>query len=140
ASIDANISEIIFSVDGATAETYEAIRRGGKWDRLVKNLDLVTAMKREANHKKPAVRINFTCMQTNIHELPSMVDFAADHGAESLHVRHLVAYGDEDSSYREEMAYRELFNSKADVARKSAASRGVDLFLPDLISERNLSP
>src|SRR5436853_7766998 len=28
--INANISEIIFSIDGATAETYEAIRRGGR--------------------------------------------------------------------------------------------------------------
>jgi MoaA/NifB/PqqE/SkfB family radical SAM enzyme len=87
------------------------------------------------------VRINFTCMQTNIHELPAMVDFTADHGAESLHVRHLVAYGDADSSYREEMAYREFFNAQADQARASAASRGIDLFLPDLIPPaRRLRP
>ncbi len=33
AAIDANISEVIFSIDGATAETYEHIRRGGKWRR-----------------------------------------------------------------------------------------------------------
>jgi len=76
ASIRSAISEIIFSIDGATAETYEAIRRGGKWDRLVKNLDLVAMMKREAKTRKPAVRMNFTCMQTNIEELPAMVDFA----------------------------------------------------------------
>jgi len=88
ASIRSELSEIIFSIDGATAETYEAIRRGGKWDRLVKNLDLVATMKRDAKTRKPAVRMNFTCMQTNIEELPAMVDFAADHGAESLHVRH----------------------------------------------------
>jgi MoaA/NifB/PqqE/SkfB family radical SAM enzyme len=139
ACIDASISEVIFSIDGATAETYEAIRRGGKWDRLGKNLETLASIKRQTNKRNPAVRMNFTCMQTNIQELPAMVDFAADHGAESLHVRHLVAYGDGESSYREEMAYRDLFNSKADLARKSAASRGIDLFLPDLISERNLS-
>jgi MoaA/NifB/PqqE/SkfB family radical SAM enzyme len=139
ACIDANISEIIFSIDGATAETYEAIRRGGKWDRLGKNLELLATIKRQKNSRNPAVRINFTCMQTNIEELPAMVDFTADHGAESLHVRHLVAYGDADSSYREEMAYRELFNAKADEARKSATSRGIDLFLPDLIPEASQS-
>src|SRR3954452_9773626 len=48
ASIRSGISEIIFSIDGATAETYEAIRRGGKWDRLVKNLALVAMMKKDA--------------------------------------------------------------------------------------------
>ena len=140
ASIDANISEIIFSVDGATAETYEAIRRGGKWDRLVKNLDLLAGMKREANTKKPAVRINFTCMQSNIHELPAMVDFAADRGGESLHVRHLLAYGDTPDSYKEEVAYRALFNAKADQTRREAAKRGIDLFMPDPIPEGSLSP
>src|SRR5260221_6319124 len=93
ACIEANISEIIFSIDGATAETYEAIRRGGKWDRLGKNLELLASIKRQRNNRNPAVRINFTCMQTNIQELPAMVDFAADHGAESLPLRHLTAYG-----------------------------------------------
>jgi MoaA/NifB/PqqE/SkfB family radical SAM enzyme len=140
ACMDANISEIIFSIDGATAETYEAIRRGGKWDRLGKNLELLASMKRDAKKRKPAVRMNFTCMQTNIHELPEMVDFAVDHGAESLHVRHLVAYGDTPDSYREEMAYRELFNEKAGQARRTAAARQIELFLPDPIPEVNATP
>lgn len=139
ACIDAKISEIIFSIDGATAETYEEIRRGGKWDRLGKNLELLASMKRQAGKRKPAVRMNFTCMQTNIHELPAMVEFAADHGAESLHVRHLVAYGDTTGAYREELAYRDLFNDKAEQARRSAAGRRIDLFLPDPIPEKNSS-
>jgi MoaA/NifB/PqqE/SkfB family radical SAM enzyme len=131
ACLDADISEIIFSIDGATAETYEEIRRGGKWDRLGKNLDLLASMKREANKTKPAVRMNFTCMQTNINELPAMVDFAADRNATSLHVRHLLSY--DDGSYREEAAYRALFNARADEARRKAAIRRIQLFLPDLI-------
>src|SRR5690348_10941014 len=48
ACMDVGISEIIFSIDGATAETYESIRRGGKWDRLGNNLQLLASMKREA--------------------------------------------------------------------------------------------
>jgi MoaA/NifB/PqqE/SkfB family radical SAM enzyme len=135
ACIDAGISEIIFSIDGATAATYEAIRRGGKWDRLVKSLELVAAVKRKANKQRPAVRMNFTCMQTNIDELPAMVDFAAEQCAESLHVRHLLAYNDSNDSYREEIAYRELFNVRADDARSRAAQRGIDLFLPDPIPQ-----
>jgi MoaA/NifB/PqqE/SkfB family radical SAM enzyme len=131
ACIDATISEIIFSIDGATAATYEEIRRGGKWDRLGKNLDLLASMKREANKTNPAVRINFTCMHTNINELPAMVDFAAERNAASLHVRHLVSY--DDSSYREELAYRDLFNARAEEARRKAATQRIQLFLPDPI-------
>jgi MoaA/NifB/PqqE/SkfB family radical SAM enzyme len=79
--------------------------------------------------------MNFTCMQTNIDELPAMVDFAAEQCAESLHVRHLLAYNDSNDSYREEIAYRELFNARADEARSRAAQRGIDLFLPDPIPQ-----
>jgi len=136
ASIEAGLSEIIFSIDGATAATYEAIRRGGKWERLLANLELLVAMKRRAGTRTPALRINFTCMDSNIRELPAMAAFAAERGAQSLHVRHLVAYGDETGSYKDEVAYRHLFNDMAAEARKVAAARGLALFLPDPVPER----
>jgi MoaA/NifB/PqqE/SkfB family radical SAM enzyme len=131
ACMEAKISEIIFSIDGATAETYEYIRRGGKWDRLVAKLDLLASMKQRASARYPMARINFTCMRRNIHELPAMVHFAADHGILSLHVRHLLAYDDPENSCRDEMTYLKNFNSIAAETRKEAASRGVELSLPD---------
>ncbi len=139
ACLDTGLSEIIFSIDGATAATYEEIRRGGKWERLLANLDLLVAMKRQAGAKHPALRINFTCMDSNIRELPAMAEFAAAHGAQSLHVRHLVAYGDADSSYKDELAYCDLFNDMAAAARQVAAARNLALFLPDPIPERSAS-
>lgn len=140
ACLDARISEIIFSIDGATPETYEAIRRGGKWDRLCGNLQLLVSMKKKLEARKPAVRMNFTCMHSNIHELPAMVEFAATHGAESLHVRHLVAFGHTPEAYREEIVYRDLFNARAEEAKRAAARRGIDLFLPDRVPEGKLLP
>jgi MoaA/NifB/PqqE/SkfB family radical SAM enzyme len=139
ACIDTRLSEIIFSIDGATAATYEEIRRGGKWERLLANLDLLVAMKRQAGSKHPALRINFTCMDSNIRELPAMAAFAAERGAQSLHVRHLVAYGDDDSSYKGELAYCDLFNGMAAEARQVAEGHNLDLFLPDPIPERSAS-
>jgi MoaA/NifB/PqqE/SkfB family radical SAM enzyme len=133
--VDAGISEVIFSIDGATTETYEAIRRGGKWDRLCANLDLLASVKRRSGNTVPAVRINFTCMKTNIDEMPLMVTFAAKHGAESLHVRHLVSFGDADDGYRDEVTYRNVFNDKATETRDLATKHGIDLFLPDWIPE-----
>jgi len=134
ACIDAKISEIIFSVDGATAETYEYIRVGGKWGRLLEKLDLLASMKAKANAKNPVTRINFTCMLSNIHELPAMVHFAADHDVRSLHVRHLLPYADDANSCKEQMTYLRVFNSVAGEAKHEASLRGVDLFLPDPVA------
>jgi MoaA/NifB/PqqE/SkfB family radical SAM enzyme len=136
ACIEAKISEIIFSVDGATAETYEYIRAGGKWGRLLEKLDLLATMKAKANAKNPVTRINFTCMLSNIHELPAMVHFAADHDVRSLHVRHLLPYADDANSCREQMTYLRVFNSVAGEAKHEAGLRGVDLFLPDPVAPR----
>jgi MoaA/NifB/PqqE/SkfB family radical SAM enzyme len=137
ACIDSGLSEIIFSIDGATAETYEEIRRGGKWGRLIEKLDLLASMKQRARAEKPVTRINFTCMLSNIHELPAMVRLASDHAVSSLHVRHLLAYTDEQNSYREQMTYLKVFNSVAEEAKSEASARGIDLFLPDPVSSRH---
>jgi MoaA/NifB/PqqE/SkfB family radical SAM enzyme len=137
ACIESRLSEVIFSIDGATAPTYEAIRRGGKWDRLLEKLQLLAEMKRQASTRYPQTRINFTCMLSNIRELPDMVHFAADHEARSLDVRHLLAYADEENSCEEERTYLEIFNSVAREARQEAALRGIDLLLPDPVPERS---
>jgi len=139
ACIDAKISEIIFSVDGATAETYEEIRRGGKWGRLVEKLGLLASMKKRARAEKPVTRINFTCMQSNSREMPMMVRFAAEHGVSSLHVRHLLTYADEANSCGEEMMYRRMFNDVAEEAKQQAKALGIDLFLPDAVASRSQS-
>jgi MoaA/NifB/PqqE/SkfB family radical SAM enzyme len=136
ASINAKLSEIIFSVDGACAETYEHIRRGGKWGRLLEKMDMLADMRRQANTQYPKTRVNFTCMERNIRELPAMVQFAAEHGGSSLHVRHLLSYTDEANTCKEEMAYVRSFNAAAQEARKEATSRGIDIFLPDPVPER----
>jgi MoaA/NifB/PqqE/SkfB family radical SAM enzyme len=136
ACIDTGTSEIIFSIDGATAQTYEEIRRGGKWGRLIEKLDLLASMKRRAGADKPVTRINFTCMLSNIHELPAMVRLASDHAVSSLHVRHLLAYTDEQNSYREQMTYLRVFNQAAEEAKNEARARNIDLFLPDPVASR----
>jgi MoaA/NifB/PqqE/SkfB family radical SAM enzyme len=134
ASVAAGLSEIIFSIDGATAATYEYIRRGARWDKLLAGLESVRSAKAAAGSRLPAVRINFTCMERNIAELPAMVGFAESVGASGVHVRHLFAFSAEASGmdYRQQVAYMGQFRRLAREARDEAAQRGVSLFLPSI--------
>jgi|TARA_Y100000310_G_scaffold344458_1_gene457328 radical SAM protein with 4Fe4S-binding SPASM domain len=66
--IDAGLDRIIFSVDGATTETYEKIRRGGKYDRLVNNIETFLRLKKEKGTKLPLTRIQFVKMKENENE------------------------------------------------------------------------
>ena len=137
-SINSRISEIIFSVDGATPETYEYIRRGASWDTLLDKLELLKSMKERARSTLPVVRINFTCMKRNIEELPAMMKFAADHGVSNVHVRHLLAFDstDDEMLSDEQMEYRKVFNEIARKTRAEADRLGIKLFLPDVVPEK----
>jgi MoaA/NifB/PqqE/SkfB family radical SAM enzyme len=137
ACIEARTSEIIFSVDGATPTTYEYIRRGARFEALLAALDLLRDAKAAASSTHPAARINFTCMERNLLELPAVVELAAAHGVGQVHVRHLLAFTREQEGFScaEQMAYRRQFNVQAAAARRKAAQLGVELFLPAPVAQ-----
>jgi len=141
-AIAAGLSEIIFSVDGATPQTYEYIRRGAKWDKLLAALDLLHSKKARAGADRPVGRINFTCMKRNIAEMPALIGLAAEHGVGNVHVRHLLAFGDGDGEMTaaEQMAYKTDFNRIARETQSQADRLAVRLFLPDPIPQAQPPP
>ena len=58
------------SVDAATGETYENVRRPGKWAVLMANLEFLSSLRQQG--VIPLFFINFTVMRSNLEE---MVDF-----------------------------------------------------------------
>jgi MoaA/NifB/PqqE/SkfB family radical SAM enzyme len=80
----AGASKITVSIDGATAPTYETIRRGAKFAAVVRGIRALAAAKLEVN-------LSFVAMASNIHELPAMVELCAELGASGVHVEPLYA-------------------------------------------------
>ena len=73
---------IIFSCDGATPETYEKIRVGGRFAHIEENLEAIS----QARRLRPGGFLDFhmTLQRLNYHEMPLMVDLAARHGADRV--------------------------------------------------------
>lgn len=59
-------SSISFSIDGATAGTYERIRAGGKWAELLENLDLARTRLKPRGFR---VRACMVVSRDNVHEI-----------------------------------------------------------------------
>ena len=57
---DSGLDRLIISIDGATRETYESIRKGAKWDRLIFLLNMLQGIK-----NKPIIRIQATYQDEN---------------------------------------------------------------------------
>jgi len=81
---EAGVNTVGVSMDGTSAETYEAIRVGGKFARLMRSLDLLNEVRRGA---PTGLRLIFVWMRTNRGDLADLPRFAEEVGASELDVR-----------------------------------------------------
>jgi MoaA/NifB/PqqE/SkfB family radical SAM enzyme len=137
--IDADLAEFLvtrtkmnvltFSIDGATAETCEKIRRGLDFDRLLDAVRLVVEAKQRHGKGRPLVSCNFVAMRENIGELPDLVRLAAETGIEEINVNYLTIEweaGRESSLFD----HRDLQEKMFTEARRASEETGVVLHLP----------
>lgn len=80
---------ISFSVDAATAETYERIREGAEFETLTRNMGALRQAKAARRSKAPKMMLVFVMMRENYHELPIYVDLAAELGVEQIIFKNL---------------------------------------------------
>lgn len=141
--VDMGLDWLHISLDGSSAQTFEAIRDGASFTTVLNNLAGLVDAKRAAGRDTPWIRVVFVAMRRNVDELPELVDLLADVGVDELRVQNLSHdFGDTDETgpYAEIRAYaqREALDTDArtpfDEARRRAAVRGVDLRLPELES------
>jgi molybdenum cofactor biosynthesis enzyme MoaA len=64
-----NITEYSISVDAGSAEVYENVRRGGRWNILLENFDFLSELKK--NH---LVTLNFSIQKSNYKDLSNFLD------------------------------------------------------------------
>lgn len=78
--IDAGTNEIQMSVDGASKEVFETIRRGARFDRIAENCRLINAYGRE--RRRRVTKMWTVVQRDNFHQVDSleMVDWAANLG------------------------------------------------------------
>lgn len=80
--IDADICELQVSVDGATDEAYEKIRRGGRFKTVLQNCTLLNQYCRDVNRKR--TRMWVVVQKDNFHELKLFPGLASSLGFERL--------------------------------------------------------
>jgi radical SAM protein with 4Fe4S-binding SPASM domain len=78
--VELEVDQIFLSLDGATKSTYEQIRVGANFDKVISNARGLLRIKREMRKKQPEVKINTVVCLTNYHELPAIVELAHDMG------------------------------------------------------------
>ena len=70
------LTQLEISIDAATQETYEQVRRPGRWQSLIENLDYCLAVRK---HNPFQVKANFVVQQTNYQEIPKFVELCRNY-------------------------------------------------------------
>lgn len=89
ACVTSGLHTLHVSLDGATAQTYQAIRIRSRFERVLRNLRRVVQAKRSLQSALPHLRLVAVAMRDNLAELPELVRLAHAEGIDTVFVQHL---------------------------------------------------
>jgi len=121
-------AHVTLSVDGATKETFETIRAGGSWEKLIYSLHAIRRI-RAILAGGSSFEVTFVAMRKNIDELPEMVRLVHRFDLDLLRVQDYyfydIEYDNQSLRYEPERANRRL-----EEAEQVARDLGVALLIP----------
>ena len=79
-----NLTQIGISIDGASKDTYETLRRGGVWEKLLENLEFLKTI------KKFKIHYHFVVQQKNYHEIEPFIELGTKYGADKIYLNRIT--------------------------------------------------
>lgn len=133
AIFDYNVDVFAVSLDGATHETNDRIRRGSDIKKITADLKEIVEMKKTKGYG-PWINFVFCAMKSNISELPDLVRLAAEIGIDEVKVVYLTVF---DESLRNETLWGEdeLIKGVFEEAIQVGEELGIVLKLPHYVGE-----
>lgn len=93
------VHELIFSIDGNTAETFETNRAGARFETVLDNLRYYHELRNSVPlARRPQLTISWTLKRNNVAELADFVRRIAPFEPDLLSLRHLVVFQDKERS------------------------------------------
>lgn len=93
------VHELIFSIDGNTAETFETNRAGARFETVLDNLRYYNELRNSVPlARRPQLTISWTLKRNNVAELADFVRRIAPFEPDLLSLRHLVVFQDKERS------------------------------------------
>ena len=120
--IKAGLDGLFASFDGASKQTFEKIRVGANFDRVVDNVKMFVKAKKELNSRTPKLMFETTISESNAHEALQIIRFAESLGVDGIYIYRQVTSGKQDYD-RDSFAsidWKELPESKIVIQVSSA--------------------
>jgi radical SAM protein with 4Fe4S-binding SPASM domain len=133
--IEAALDRINVSIDGATKPTYERIRRGASFDKLIANIQALNRAKGRLGSPCPVISFGFVMMRSNIEELPLLIQLAHDLQVREVDCIHVTLHDGFSAAAESLDKHKALCNRMMDEARTLAGKYHIVLTLPEPFDE-----
>ncbi|KPK67458.1 hypothetical protein AMJ82_10645 [candidate division TA06 bacterium SM23_40] len=77
--VDLGVEEIAVTIDGATKETYEAMRVGARYDRVLENMHRLIELRRSRGNGRPRILMRMIQTAQNEHEVGAFRTYWQEH-------------------------------------------------------------
>lgn len=132
AIIQYGVTNLLFSLDTPDKATYEYIRRGADFEKVVNNIRWLKSRKLALHSRTPSLTLIAVLMRRNIEQMDALVDLAEELGVTHMDLRHLEVYdglgmegeklGPETQAWSDPILNR---------IRDKALAKGISLITPD---------
>jgi radical SAM protein with 4Fe4S-binding SPASM domain len=95
ALVDSGLDSLVVAVDGASQETYEKYRQGGRLDRVILNIQNILRVRQAKGSTTPRINMRFVVMRHNETEVPEARSLARKLGVDFFTLKTVDMHPDE---------------------------------------------
>ena len=128
-----NLNELGVSIDGASKDTYERLRLGGRWDKILEGLESMAEQKQKHGFN---FILHFVVQKENFHEMEKIIDLGEQYGADRVWLNKIEDWGTMDNFKSQDIWNTDAYKAQVGKVLKRIHDRGNDRVIecPTLIS------
>ena len=129
-----NLNQLGVSIDGASKETYEKLRLGGRWEKILEGLDCMAEQKHKHDFR---FILHFVVQKDNYHEMEKIIDLGEQYGADRVWLNKIEDWGTSDDFLAQDIWQTDGYKYQLGKVLQRIHDRGNDRFIecPTLITE-----
>lgn len=116
------LDSVVTSIDGVTKETYEKIRRGANWEKVMHNLNALIKLRGE-HRDKFVIKVAFVVMVSNFREIPKAIELFESLGVDLEFIPILQKKDHPENIYEKEEYFDEFMHIIQLSREKTSQSR-----------------
>jgi len=89
--IHSNLGSLYISLDAATKNTYDSIRKGGDWEKVLENIKYLSTQRKRGRLRH--LQLDFVVQDSNFHEMPAFVELGTSLGVDKVYFQRISNWG-----------------------------------------------